>query len=106
MKAKFYPETDDHGEIIHNHFDCPSCLKKRASTSVYGDIRNLPEDDLEFECEECGAEFSFVADKPSTDIVNSSLEDFPVLSPLDALKMAIDRTYGAVFIREYEIVER
>jgi transcription elongation factor Elf1 len=41
------------GEVIHNHFDCPVCKRKYASTSIYG----ASWDENIFHCEECGSEF-------------------------------------------------
>ncbi len=60
MKIKFYPEIccDYCDEIIHNHFDCPSCDKKYAGTSFYHEIEK---EDTEFECESCNARFTQVS---------------------------------------------
>jgi len=43
--------------VIHNHFDCPSCGNKYAGTTIYG---SLEDHDDNFFCEECGAEFTIV----------------------------------------------
>ncbi len=56
MKIDFYPEIccDYCNEVIHNHFDCPSCNRKYAGTSMYGEIDSYY---TEFSCEECNARF-------------------------------------------------
>ena len=58
MKLKIYPEGDGHC-ILHNHFDCPACGKKQASTDAYHEI----EEDAgqELTCKECGASFRLIA---------------------------------------------
>lgn len=58
MKLKIYPEGDGCC-ILHNHFDCPACGKKQASTDAYHEIE---EDSARqgFICEECRASFRLV----------------------------------------------
>ncbi len=59
MTIEFYPEIccDYCNEVIHNHFDCPVCNEKYASTSLYGEIDDYYKD---FTCEECNAKFILV----------------------------------------------
>lgn len=54
-KIDFQPEThcDYCNEFVHNHFDCPVCNTKSASTSIYGEYWDVDE----FECEKCKAKF-------------------------------------------------
>ena len=64
INIEFYPEEhcDECGEIIHNHFDCPVCGTRYASTSIYGyvcdDVKEMQEEG--FTCEECDARFVLV----------------------------------------------
>ena len=48
---------DECFDVIHNHFDCPSCGKKYAGTTIYGSIEDQDEN---FFCEECGTEFAII----------------------------------------------
>lgn len=57
---------DDSGEIIHNHFDCPICLKKYARTDSYYELGS---DDLYVTCNECSAEFMRVSEYWYCDLV-------------------------------------
>lgn len=41
-------------EIVHNHFDCPLCEKKRASGNFIDLNKEKP---CILKCNECGAEF-------------------------------------------------
>jgi transcription elongation factor Elf1 len=58
LKLELYPEgcCDFCGDVIHNHFDCPSCGKKNASTDIYMDVHFLDIGD-ELSCESCNAKF-------------------------------------------------
>lgn len=59
VKVKYYSELccDLCNDIIHNHFDCPACNKKYASTSAYHQIE---ESDTEIYCEDCGKYFNIL----------------------------------------------
>jgi predicted nucleic acid-binding Zn ribbon protein len=61
MKLNIYSETccEDCYEIIHNHFDCPSCGMMYASTDVYSDFRDywLINEQPKITCEHCNATY-------------------------------------------------
>jgi hypothetical protein len=46
--------------IIHNHIDCPICLKSNASTNAYFDLHE--DESFILECEECESRFKLVGD--------------------------------------------
>ena len=55
----FYPEVccEFCGEVIHNHFTCPSCKKDYAGTNIYCAIYEeewIADDPQLLCCEECG----------------------------------------------------
>lgn len=60
MIVNFYSEIccEYCGETVHNHFDCPSCKKEYAGTSIYMDI-DL-DHEKSFYCEECLSQFDFI----------------------------------------------
>ena len=64
MRLHIYPEMccDLCNEIIHNHFDCPECGQKNASTDAYGNIAEMPDEILK--CQNCGAEFRLMDGAP------------------------------------------
>jgi transcription elongation factor Elf1 len=47
-------------EVIHNHFDCPSCGEKYASSDCYDYFDYKPGEQVG--CESCGAVFEYVRD--------------------------------------------
>jgi hypothetical protein len=60
MKITVYGELccDDCGEIIHNHFDCPSCGLEYAPSDAYHDLGH--ENPAIIGCEKCHARFQLI----------------------------------------------
>lgn len=58
VKIDFQPEIccDECYDIIHNHFNCPACKTKDASTSIYGESWDVND----FYCEKCKVKFKRV----------------------------------------------
>jgi hypothetical protein len=58
---KIYPEEccEHCNEITHNHFDCPVCETKYASSDQYCDLSEVKAP-VEIECESCEAMFRLV----------------------------------------------
>lgn len=55
-------------ETIHNHFDCPACLKGYAGTDAYCGMHDLWENNIrEFECQECNAKFRQTSEQEAED---------------------------------------
>lgn len=64
-KLEIYPESccEICNETIHNHFDCPLCGEKRASTDIYGSLIEMGSGDCVIECK-CKAKFYTKAVNP------------------------------------------
>ena len=69
-KVKIYGEIhcEECNIIEHNHFECPDCYNKYASTDIYHDISDESVGAL-FSCEECGTLFKFITNEYPVSIV-------------------------------------
>ena len=67
LKIKVYGEIccDYCNEVIHNHWDCPACNEKYASTDTFMTLHDL-EAGEEVTCK-CGAKFKLVSGNPYYD---------------------------------------
>lgn len=58
MRLDISPESDGNGgEIVHNHFNCPTCKVRDASTDAYYNMWEGCEVGTLLKCEECGEAF-------------------------------------------------
>ena len=66
MKLRIYPETccEICEEVIHNHFDCPECGTKFASTDIYDALYELPKDEQIITCEHCSTQYRLIEGDP------------------------------------------
>lgn len=62
MKLEIYPEEccEVCGETIHNHFNCPVCKTRFASTDQYGSFYEEVAP-ITFSCEECHTKFKLLS---------------------------------------------
>ena len=57
---RLYLLVEECNEVIHTHFDCPSCREIYAGTTIWGTAADYV--GIVFECESCRAKFRLISD--------------------------------------------